>query len=353
VIVAQITAAMLAAGCQDRTADVTAEGTASDTPESAGRVTSALRQGSTYPPVQIAFVLVDTGGGVNLSIAAAQARISGPAAGGDPSVRGYYLEASYGSQEVNGQAYGPFPHVMAGCASADTNMMTALLRPMVDSAIGGSANHYLWYIGQPNALCTWGEYLAGIGTPDRPARDSWLNGAAGCLPAIKALGFNLGLQRSSSMSCGTTPFLDEPGGTCTQAINGDPYDAMGSACGHFNGWHKVESGWLQQCNAVRIRASGTFTLLPIELPCDGAQLLQVPMPRRRDYFPPGTSGGVLDPLTHYYLELRTSRGVDGALTSSVQVRVAGDLRGRSQRGLQTWILDMHPETATIDGLLAG
>ena len=41
------------------------------------------------------------------------------------------------------------------------------------------------------------------------------------------------------------------------------------------------------------------------------------------------------------------------LTTSVHVRVSGDIKGRSDRGLHTWILDMDPSTSTFNGLLAG
>jgi MYXO-CTERM domain-containing protein len=44
-----------------------------------------------------------------------------------------------------------------------------------------------------------------------------------------------------------------------------------------------------------------------------------------------------------------------ALAPQVQVRIGGDLRTRTQRGLHTWMLDMTPATATNadGGLLAG
>jgi MYXO-CTERM domain-containing protein len=42
-----------------------------------------------------------------------------------------------------------------------------------------------------------------------------------------------------------------------------------------------------------------------------------------------------------------------ALAPQVQVRIGGDLRTRTQRGLHTWLLDMTPATATnADGALA-
>jgi len=145
-----------------------------------------------------------------------------------------------------------------------------------------------------------------------------------------------------------------PDGTCTHNEYGDRYDPMGGGCRHMNGWQKTYNGWTQGCNMVRVRATGTFTLLPLELPCDGAQVIQIPMPKARPFMRSGGGGSpTTDMLTHYYLELRTKRGVDASLTTSVLVHVSGDIKGRADRGLHTWILDMDPTTSNFDGMVAG
>ena len=58
----------------------------------------------------------------------------------------------------------------------------------------------------------------------------------------------------------------------------------------MNAWQKTYQGWTQGCNMVRVRSSGTFTLLPLELPCDGAQVLQIPMPKTRMFMRSGGGG---------------------------------------------------------------
>ncbi len=162
---------------------------------------------------------------------------------------------------------------------------------------------------------------------------------------IQEPGHNFGMQHSSSMRCGSASFDDTPEGNCTHSEYGDPFDPMGGGCRHMNAWQKTYNGWLQGCNMVRVRSSGTFTLNPLELACDGAQVLQIPMPKTRMFMRSGGGGSATnDALTHYYLELRTKRGADMALTTSVHVRVSGDIRGRSSRGLHTWILDMDPSS---------
>ena len=171
---------------------------------------------------------------------------------------------------------------------------------------------------------------------------------------IQEPGHNFGMQHSSSMDCGTEVFPDAPDGTCTHSEYGDRYDPMGGGCRHMNGWQKTYNGWTQACNMVRVRSTGTFTLLPLELPCDGAQVIQIPMPKARPFAHSGGGGSpATDMLTHYYLELRTKRGVDASLTTSVLVHVSGDIKGRADRGLHTWILDMDPTTSNFDGMVAG
>jgi MYXO-CTERM domain-containing protein len=97
-------------------------------------------------------------------------------------------------------------------------------------------------------------------------------------------------------------------------------------------------------------------LVPLELPCDGAQMLQIPMPKTRPFLRSGGGGSATtDNITHYYLELRTNKGMDGnatAITTSVQVRVSQDTKARNERAVHTWILDMIPSTTNFDGMLA-
>jgi hypothetical protein len=99
-----------------------------------------------------------------------------------------------------------------------------------------------------------------------------------------------------------------------------------------------------------------YTLQPLELACDGPQVLQIQMPKVRPF---GRSGGgglmTVENIEYYYLELRTPRGFDDTIRTSptVLVHVAEDFRDRMDRGRHTWILDMDPSTRTIDGLGAG
>jgi MYXO-CTERM domain-containing protein len=319
-----------------------------DVEELVGMTIQPLINATPYKPRRFAFVLVDTGSGVNLTKAEAQKRLLGTNPG-DRSVKQYYNEVSYGTQDITGEVFGPISYrPAAGC---DTTRLAASLKPQI-----GTFDHYLWYLGSRNSSCGWSGLAEG-GQPSRPTNDSWYNASAGCVVLVQEPGHNFGMSHSSSMTCGTTaPFSDNPTANCRHSEYGDRYDPMGGSCNHMNAWQKVLQGWLQKCNGVRVRSSGTYTLQPLELACDGPQVLQIPMPKVRPFSRSGGGGpGTTENLQYYYLELRTARGFDDTIrpTPTVLVRVAEDFRLRTDRGRHTWILDMDPTTRTIDGLVAG
>ena len=306
-----------------------------------------LISGTPYKPRSFGFVLVDTGSGVNLTKEEAQKRLFGTNPT-DKSVKQYYNEVSYGTQDLTGEVLGPLTYPMTKC---DTTGLARTLKPML-----GMFDHYLWYMGSRNTACQFSGLAEG-GQPSRPTNDSWYNGSAGCVVLVQEPGHNFGMMHSSSMTCtGMTTFADDPDAACTHNEYGDRYDPMGGACNHMNAWQKVFEGWLQKCNGVKVKSSGMYTLQPLELACDGPQVLQIPMPKVRPF---GRSGGgglaTVENLGFYYLELRTPRGFDSTIRTSptVLVRVAEDFHDRTDRGRHTWILDMDPATRTIDGLGVG
>jgi MYXO-CTERM domain-containing protein len=164
------------------------------------------------------------------------------------------------------------------------------------------------------------------------------------------------MQHSSSLACTNGSFADDPN-TCTASEYGDPFDPMGGGCRHMNAWQKQYQGWFGGCNGVTVTSSGTFTLLPIEQRCDGVQFLKIPAPKVRMFNRPAAGGGgaTTETLSHYYVELRTGQDFDGtlgnrtALAPQVLVHIGGDVRGRNQRGLHTFLLDMTPATTGRTG----
>jgi hypothetical protein len=306
----------------------------------------ALINGTPYRPRRFAMILVDVGGGVNVAEAEARRRLFGLAAT-DASIRQYYVEASYGRLDVGGDVFGPLQFAMNGC---DTRGLATTLRPMVPQGY----DHYLWYMGSRVSSCGW-TGLASLGTPQSPSRDTWYNASTNCVVLVQEPGHNFGMKHSASIRCPGGPLADTPEGTCTHSEYGDPYDPMGRGCRHMNAAQKAYEGWFGGCNVVDVTSTGTFTILPIEVPCNGAQVLQIPMPKTRPFSRSGGGGPPTTvPLSHYYVELRAPYGFDRGLTPQVQLRVSTDIRQRNQGGVHTWILDMNPATtSTIDGLPAG
>lgn len=307
---------------------------------------SALVGAAPAPPRSFAFVLVDTGDGVNLTVEQARQRLFDASYFmlNQGSIRRYYQEGSFGTQDITGDVFGPIAFTPG--SSCDTRGVTAL-RGTVDQLAGGPSNHYLWYFGSKQAGCAFAG-LAAEGSPTRPQRDTWYNASSSCVVLVQEPGHNFGMQHSSAMLCPGAPFVDAPNGVCSHSEYGDPYDPMGNGCRHMNGWQKAFEGWLAGCNSVEVTRSGTFTLLPLETACDGIQLLQIPMPRTRTFSHSGGGGtSTTDTLTSYYVELREPVGFDQGVGPAVLIHVAGDYPGRTRSGLHTWLLDMTPGTSTF------
>jgi hypothetical protein len=249
---------------------------------------------------------------------------------------------------LGGDIIGPLKATMTGCNFSLAAAAAAIAQ------IPGTYDHYLWYFGQSVAGCGF-LGVAVSGTPDRPTRDSWYNASTGCVVLVQEPGHNFGMMHAAAMRCGTgataKPFVDQPMGACTHSEYGDPYDPMGRACRHMNAYMKAFQGWFGGCNMVEVTSSGTFTVNPLELPCDGVQVLQIPMPKMRPFTRSGGGGpSGITTLTHYYVEFRSSHGFDRMIAPTVQIRASGDVRMRTQRGFHTWVLDMNPATTTVDGL---
>jgi MYXO-CTERM domain-containing protein len=317
----------------------------------------ALIDGPSKPPKLWAFVLVDTGAGVNLSADAARERLFSDR---PDSIRSYYREVSYGLQELNGDVVGPFKITPpAGGLCENFSSVATMLLPM----ISGTYNQYLWYLGSRIANCPW-EGVAQLGSAAAPTRHSFYNANSQCVVLVQEPGHNFGMVHSSSLRClsGNTPasmIADSSQGQCTHSEYGNPFDPMGGGtgaaglnrCYHMNGVQKAYQDWLGGCNVVKATTSGTFTIYPLEKPCEGIQLLQVPLPSARTLqFPPSAGStqqnGV---ISGYYVELRAPVGLDAGLqTPRVFIVAAGDLRDARSRGNPNWLIDTAPETATLN-----
>ena len=301
-----------------------------DPSQEIGSQSSALIGVTPATPRKMCVFLVDLGAGLG-SITADT--VNTAFFSGAKSVNAFYQENSYGKNGVVGKVVGPFPYTLSACANTDTRAMATAMK----AKIAPETCDQYGYVFARTSTCTWGG-LGSVGSPTNPARDTWYNGGVSCVVAVQEPGHNYGMAHSSSMACGTATFADDLS-TCTHGEYGDRFDPMGGGCRHMNVWQKEYEQWFGACNSVKVTSSGTFNLLPTEVPCNGVQALQIPMAKQRPFTRPAAGGGNggTDTLTSYFLEYRVSAGFDTGMTPTVLLHVGGNYRTQTQSGLHTWI----------------
>jgi MYXO-CTERM domain-containing protein len=275
-------------------------------------------------PIRLGAAILDDGSGVSMSPAEwTKVLFTGP-----DSLRAYFLEASFGAQDLVG---GVSPTILRdpGIKCFETPMLSSL-RAQVDRELGGPSDIYLWYVGQRDPKCPLLTNFSGD-------RDIIVLGKAGCGPLVYTMGPILRLAYSSSLKCAGASFLDDPS-QCVSEERGNPYDPIGGSrdCRHLSAYHKVHQGYLRNCNSLKVSSSGSFILHPLEAPCNGTQVLQVPMAKTRGS------------MAYYLVELRAPIGFDAAVTPlkpSVLINAAPayTFARLFERDKQIWLLDMSPD----------
>jgi hypothetical protein len=232
------------------------------------------------------------------------------------------------------------------------------------SALGMTFNHYFWVYGSipSGADCgTWGDE----GSPNKIATYSSYS-FHDIVGYSQEIGHNFGMTHEPTMCCGGTVSGNRTcsGGTtfadntanCQHMEYANSLSFMGGGAHHPSALHKYHQGWMSGCNLVKVGASTTITLLPQELPCNGAQLLQIPAPKTRPG--PGLAGdrqGSAPMLTHYYLEMRAPYGFDSGIGPMVLVSIGPDIPKPTSNAPYVYLLDTNPSTTTLNdaGLKAG
>jgi MYXO-CTERM domain-containing protein len=277
----------------------------------------------------------------------------------DRSLKQWFGESSYGVQDITG-AVVSLTRSFFGCTLSPGNTTLGWVSE-TNTALGMTPNHYVWILLDAGPCDYYS--LSAVGGA---ARDQWIFGTSqlvtpglGCALRTHGPLSNVGHPPSSSLDCDTEPLANDPR-TCTQRAFGDPEDAMSLAnCRHLNAVGKQYEGWFGGCNSVRVNETGTFTLLPTEIECNGIQVLQVPMPTvglPTNGRQVTTENGSPEAVGFYYLELRTNTGFDSGTgrTPRVVVRIAGDYIPRGGGyGRRTFFLDMNPATSAFDGMIEG
>ena len=222
----------------------------------------------------------------NIGSAPNQAAVTTLLMGPGTSLTRMYNEISYGLQQIQVDILGPYTLPVPNCLtiaccgpSSDKTGNGATVAADI-AALPKTYDHYFWDYGLPlpaGANCgTWGDE----GSPATPAKYSSYS-FQGIVGQAQELGHNLGMTHEPTLTCaGGATFLDDST-QCTHVEYGSTLSFMGSGgVGyHPSAYHKYAQGWIGGCNVVKVGASGTFNLVPQELACNGAQLLQIAAPK--------------------------------------------------------------------------
>ena len=347
--------AVIAAG----SCDGIEEAPSDEVPSGADTTTDWQTQGGlmtapTKAPRTIAAMMFDIGGGVPDATT-----IKNVVGGIGTSQRHMFQEISYGIQDTAPEYFGPFKLPVNNCLtiaccgpSSDKTGNGATVQMQMD-ALGKTFDHYFWVYGKipSGANCgTWGDE----GSPSRIAKYTSYSFHS-IVGYAQEIGHNFGMTHEPTLTCsGQATFLDDTS-QCTHKEYGNTLSFMGGGAHHPSAVHKYHQGWMSGCNLVKVGASTTITLLPQELPCDGAQLLQIPAPKTRAAPAAGDRQGSGPMLTHYYLEMRGPHGFDSGLGPMVLVSIGPELRTATQSAPYVYMLDMNAATSTHNdaGLRAG
>jgi hypothetical protein len=268
--------------------------------------------------------------------------------GATNSVRQLYIESSYGVQDIDIDFLGPYTLPVAnrcltlaccGPSSDETGNGPEVQR--IIDALPMDYMHYGYLYGrQTDSGCgTWGD----AGNPNRPAVYSSYEQSS-LLGGAQEIGHNLGMAHEHTMDCGGETMPDNLS-SCSNVEYGSRLSFMGMGRGHPSAYHKVHMGWLSACNVVTAGGEGTFTLWPLETPCNATQIIQVRAPKTRT--PPS---GTNTMISHYYLELRVPIGYDQQAVNGPQVMIyiSGDFSATNRYAAHTFLLDLTPATAALN-----
>lgn len=196
----------------------------------------------------------------------------------------YYGQNSYGIETMSGKVFGPYQITMPAGCNVDY-IVDQAEAAMVEKGHDPSKFRQMMFHFPSGLGCDFAG-LASVGSPENPARNSWYANSFGCTTRNQELGHNYGMGHSHAYSCPVAAdgFDHAPYQDCEHVEYGHPYDPMGNGCGHMNVVQKTFMGWLEGCNVVTATSSGTFNLVPTELPCDGTQALRFPAYDGRYYY---------------------------------------------------------------------
>ena len=168
--------------------------------------------------------------------------------------------------------------------------------------------------------------------------------------AAHELGHNFKLNHANAYLCtDSSGTVQIPISTtnCTVLGYADPIDPMGGnfQLRHFSNFHKNKLDWFEPNNIKIVNSGGIYTLVPIEQPSTGTQLLMI---NRSTLVYPYNNYPNLQYYFYYYLEFRQPTGFDESFRwpeyfNGVTVRLAQHFEYRGSSDSQiSLLIDTNP-----------
>jgi hypothetical protein len=260
-------------------------------------------------------------------------------------VQRFYAENSFGSTRLSGKTqsapdvFGWLSINAATASGCDTNGWTNSARTAASAAgidLTGY-EHVIYAMSRVPGCSGW----AGLG--HMPGGWVMTNGRYGANSFVLAheLGHNFGFAHAATTRCTSGGSNVPLSSSCTVEEYGDPHDVMGGSYRlfHTNAGNKARAGWIPALNLAEVRATGDFTLLPLETSSTGKQVLRVVRPSGEPFF----------------VEFRRPFGFDGFASTSPAVRGVSVRMSAAAGSPRTKLLDMTPASASFDdaALLSG
>jgi chitodextrinase len=209
---------------------------------------------------------------------------------GATSLRGYYLEQTYGDIDFQTVVLPPvqFPEAAptsGDCLSDVDNWAQEALA--LNPSLDPSQYKHIVYAFPSLVFCGWS------GLAEVSGSQVWINGSFNVPVLAHELGHNLGLSHAGGLSC-TASGVPAPMGDSCQIDRthyqlpqyADPFDAMGNApvLRQMNMEHKLALGVLPPAAVQTVGVSGTYQLAPMETLTGSVELLRLPKPGGGTYF---------------------------------------------------------------------